>query len=83
MSIFCFSNALGTFQERIEIGDDYLKQLDFVRKVDEALEKFLNENKIIFEEEKIRFDEKPIADVPMNYVQMIKENALKYSEFEL
>ena len=82
MSIF-FSDFLGTFQERLEIGKNYLKESDLVKKINETLEKFLNENKIIFEEEEIRFDEKPIIDVLMNYVQMIKENTLKFSEFQL
>ena len=45
---FCFSKVLGTFEERLQIAKEYLKELDFVRKVDETIESFLKENEVIF-----------------------------------
>ena len=80
---FCFSMVLGTFEERLQTAKEYLKDSDFMRKVDETLKKFLDADKQSLDEDRFCFKDTRKTDNLKDYVTLIKENASKLFEFEL
>jgi len=73
--------VLGTLKERVQIAKDFLKETEFLRKVDETFDNFFNDKKT-FDEQRLVFKvEEKTEDLKL-YVEKIKENAAKFEAFQ-